>query len=213
MQLENRENLTKAADIKNSLSSNFIELDQIFQIIMMFQEEYLKSTSGIQNLINSAHEDLKSVNGNAEEVVSLVNRSSGIIQSNISSSKNNISAMTGAAESVDKLDTGFRNLKNVFTALTDSIQTIVQRIDVIEDISELTNLLALNAAIEAARAGAAGKGFQVVAKEIRKLADRSRSNTTDITVILKELNKKLSDAKIFLTEQAPVSLIPPMNLR
>lgn len=199
-QSNNIENLKAASDIKNNLNSNFIELDQIFQIIMMFQDEYLHSTSDIQTLIDSAYKDLKSVNSNAEEVVSLVDKSSGIIQHNISSSKNNITAMTGAAESVDKLDAGFTNLQNVFTALTDSIQTIVQRIDVIEDISELTNLLALNAAIEAARAGAAGKGFQVVAKEIRALADRSRSNTTDITVILKDLNKKLSDAGNFLSE-------------
>ncbi len=193
-------NLKKASEIKNNLSSSFIELNQIFQIILMFQQEYLKSTSGIQQLINSAYSDLKSVNENAEQVAGLVDKSSGIIQNNISSSKMNITVMTGAADSVDKLDAGFKNLKDTFIALTDSIQTIVERIDVIEDISELTNLLALNAAIEAARAGAQGKGFQVVAKEIRNLADRSRSNTNDITRILKDLNIKLSDAKSFLGE-------------
>ena len=197
---KNLNNLKKASEIKNNLSSSFIELNQIFQIIMMFQQEYLKSTSGIQKLINSAYTDLKSVNENAEEVAGLVDKSSGIIQRNMSSSKMNISAMTGAADSVDKLDVGFKNLKEIFTALTGSIQTIVERIDVIEDISELTNLLALNAAIEAARAGAQGKGFQVVAKEIRNLADRSRSNTNDITGILKNLNTRLSDAENFLGE-------------
>ncbi|MBI9109082.1 MAG: transporter substrate-binding domain-containing protein [Spirochaetales bacterium] len=198
--LKNKDDLKKASEFKNNLSSNFIELNQTFQIIIMFQKEYLKSTAGIQNLINSSYSDLKAVNGNAEEVVNLVNKSSKIIHNNINSSKNNITAMTGAAESVDKLDAGFNNIQNVFTALADSIKTIVERIDVIEDISELTNLLALNAAIEAARAGTAGKGFQVVAKEIRNLADRSRTNTSDITVILNALNKKLFDAKIFLGE-------------
>ena len=201
---ENFENLKRAAERKNSLSSNFIELDQIFQIIMMFQQEYLKATTNIQDLVNSSYEDLKAVNENAEEVAGLVDKSSGIIKDNIQSSRGNIAAMAGAAESVDKLNAGFRNLQQVFTALSESIRTIVERIDIIEDISELTNLLALNAAIEAARAGAAGKGFQVVAKEIRGLADRSRTNTNEITGILDELKKKLVDAGDFITEYGDI---------
>ena len=182
----------------NSLKSNFIDSDQIFQIIKMFLEEYLDSTGNIQSLIHSSHEDLKSVNQNAEEVVSLVNTSSKTIQNNIETSKNNISEMTVAAESVEKLDKGYQDLRDIFTALNESIITIVQRIDVIEDISELTNLLALNAAIEAARAGEKGRGFQVVAKEIRKLADRSRNNTSEITSVLNDLIAKLETSETII---------------
>ncbi len=186
--------------ISNSLKSNFIESDQIFNIIMMFQEEYLKSSSSIQKLIDSANSNLKSVNENAGDVVKLVNRSSGSIQRNIETSQSNISAMNSAADSVGKLDSGYKRLVEMFESLDQSIKTIADRIDVIEDISELTNLLALNAAIEAARAGAQGKGFQVVAKEIRKLADRSRVNTDEIINVIKEVNGRINDAEDFMRE-------------
>ncbi len=186
--------------ISNSLKSNFIESDQIFNIIMMFQEEYLKSSSSIQKLIDSANSNLKSVNENAGDVVKLVNRSSGSIQRNIETSQSNISAMNSAADSVGKLDSGYKRLVEMFESLDQSIKTIADRIDVIEDISELTNLLALNAAIEAARAGAQGKGFQVVAKEIRKLADRSRVNTDEIIDVIKEVNGRINDAEDFMRE-------------
>ncbi|HAK46285.1 MAG TPA: hypothetical protein DCO79_10270 [Spirochaeta sp.] len=185
-------------EIINNLKSDFIDSDQIFQIIMMFQKEYLDSTEKIQKLIHSSYEDLTSVNSNAGEVVELVNSSSETIQHNIKSSKYNITEMTAAAESVDKLDEGYSELQDIFNELNNSVRTIVERIDVIEDISELTNLLALNAAIEAARAGEKGRGFQVVAKEIRKLADRSHTNTSEITDVLKELTGRLELSEVII---------------
>ena len=193
--------------IKNSgdsLKSNFIEMDQIFQIIRMFQGEYLKSTGRIQELVEKTFTDLKSVNGTAEEVVSLVDTSSQTIRGNILSSKDNITAMMKAADSVDKLHRDFGQLQEVFKTLNESLFAIVKRIDVIEDISELTNLLALNAAIEAARAGEKGRGFQVVAKEIRKLADRSRNNTSEITEVLKDSGGRLQAVETMLEEYGSI---------
>lgn len=84
--------------------------------------------------------------------------------------------MNGLSESTDSTEKIFRVLAEKIEELKESSSSIHKILEVLGSITKQTNILSLNATIEAARAGTAGKGFMVVADEIRQLADQSKQS-------------------------------------
>jgi methyl-accepting chemotaxis protein len=122
-----------------------------------------------------------------ETIAQLMTEAQGIVGSGISAVERTSASMTRIQDQVEESSKSVHELGQQGRQIGAIVQTI-------EDIAEQTNLLALNAAIEAARAGEQGKGFAVVADEVRKLAERSSSATQEIAALIGNVQQRVEEA-------------------
>ncbi len=113
---------------------------------------------------------------------------------------NEYSAVKTNIEQMFSIRHKIQTIAELILELSDFVQSISSTIGLVEDIAEQTNLLALNAAVEAARAGEHGKGFAVVASEIRKLADESKQATTKIISLINDI-QQTANSTVLATEE------------
>ena len=161
-----------AMQVKESVSAVDESVGQVEQMAQSIEE--VATTSSV--LSNNAEQ----VSETTSVVMTTLNQ--GISSSNIS--QNTIESFASEVE----------NMANDLGLLQEESARIGSVLDVIRGIAEQTNLLALNAAIEAARAGEQGRGFAVVADEVRALAHRTQESTVEIQSMVEGLQSKTSNA-------------------
>ena len=187
--------IAQQSESVNQTNTSVEQLARAIDGVARGAQEQAAATAKASSITGQLTSAITQVSGNAEAVV---RESSHAAEAAREGSKTVVETLEGMKTIKSKVDLSAQKVQEMGSRSSQ----IGEIVTTIEDIASQTNLLALNAAIEAARAGEAGKGFAVVADEVRKLAERASAATKEIGGLVRSIQKTVNEAVSAMEEGA-----------
>ena len=206
----NKENMDEILEGAKKQEESHKLMRQVADNIMKHFGEAMEMMDTLESSLSNSHTSIENIAGSTESTAEAIQGEAeicGEIRENAEHAQELTNEMIASSDKVsDTVEAGVSSMQElgvqadnvsqcsaametVIDELTKKVGQVAGFVDSIISISNQTNLLALNASIEAARAGEAGRGFSVVAEEIRTLSEDTKNASTNITNIIKELNE------------------------